>query len=1223
MASSLYFPGKYWFYPIGNTSAVCLTRDVPPDLPVSILLLPCGDPRNVLYTVYCEHSNRLGRTLDFTCSDFDPGVLARNVLLLTMIMDRVATPTMWNIFFHMYLDIDSRSTLVSQSQKLAAYDSMDSWRSSPYGAIVKIGTDHTLSELRRHWELYADFYHPSKLHRLRTLQGTMQNKLKKNSEGVGFSITSARSAGPLFIRYQTNGLIASQFRRYWETGTTFTDKRALAATTHPNSTFFYSRAHEGFDVHYGTDPMIPFHHAALLGNTKRTFGVGDLVESAKTQFKDWCSAFQSATTTEAGKMRGAHGALVVRFVLGDALAVARALRDCPEPVSVHVHPFSAPKVALWTTSVMKLNLEEYTNLGAPSRFDVIDTSNLSDHIGMLNMLLAAAPLLAGSPSSVLYTETLLTHADDPSTELESKLFASLPIVATLMDLAPVDALSGFTTRCNTHELLSTGLYTYADEDKARQHHQTLTWRRPSGGDHSTYRHGCPHPPMSFDTRQLAQLLHTIYVRLYKSEDPMSLLNTDRGDLLGSIRRSSSTCPSREAIVVLLDFIRTHLQISPDQWSDVVTSFLSLRSQDPTPTRLFDRLGDSELHAQLHRYGLYAVPGPDQVHRPRTGRLSLWTSIPPLVRVFLTVPRTHLAKLESVSQSVPTPWLRCAIGTPQGEHIFQSVDAAFGKLTRTGTTPEPRQDLSFQEEADGLKNGSDLVFSFVVPGRVLVEAPTSTISIALTVRADPVVVRILTPVLGLALCVFRASLQDADYVHLLPEQPLRSQVQPKSGLIPPEGSELDGLNTLGRQQPVRVDLDGAGKRVTSLTAKLDITNTTAQADFAGGVTPDVSQCSPCAIQIDLGGRTQTLAYPMPIVGSRRKVRFARKSSYIEVVVPVAIPFLEPDGFKLNPFPVIRANTSLSPWNIHRVFLDSLPILNITKANVSQLQEWYNPHVGSQLCMRERASLKDPVRPDVLANIKETIHCIMMRCAGTQGSQEASRTFALRDDASGDCDTLLFVDKVRFDLSAHAMVCDAFVLPLCHALMPRIEQAFQQLLRRGGIENVKLYGQEMRAWKRLLPALVERCRASWVHGANCEYAAQGRIPLEVELSEGDPLCGCGRGKDVEGMLRDAVWKRFAPFVTRVALSPLFAVSYMEPVFEGLGREMAGALTRASQDAREADGKIEATSSLARCRKCAKEEAGDLTLLRCSRCKTTLYCSEACQKADWKAHKLQCGK
>jgi hypothetical protein len=57
MAHPLVWPGKYFFYPIGNTSAVCLTRDLAPEEPAKILLLGCGDPRNVLYTIFCEPPN--------------------------------------------------------------------------------------------------------------------------------------------------------------------------------------------------------------------------------------------------------------------------------------------------------------------------------------------------------------------------------------------------------------------------------------------------------------------------------------------------------------------------------------------------------------------------------------------------------------------------------------------------------------------------------------------------------------------------------------------------------------------------------------------------------------------------------------------------------------------------------------------------------------------------------------------------------------------------------------------------------------------------------------------------------------------------------------------------------------------------------------------------------------------------------------------------------------
>ena len=41
-----------FFYPLGNTPAACLTQDLPPDQDADILLLGCGDARNILLTSY-------------------------------------------------------------------------------------------------------------------------------------------------------------------------------------------------------------------------------------------------------------------------------------------------------------------------------------------------------------------------------------------------------------------------------------------------------------------------------------------------------------------------------------------------------------------------------------------------------------------------------------------------------------------------------------------------------------------------------------------------------------------------------------------------------------------------------------------------------------------------------------------------------------------------------------------------------------------------------------------------------------------------------------------------------------------------------------------------------------------------------------------------------------------------------------------------------------------
>ncbi|KAG0049549.1 hypothetical protein BGZ83_005588 [Gryganskiella cystojenkinii] len=46
-------------------------------------------------------------------------------------------------------------------------------------------------------------------------------------------------------------------------------------------------------------------------------------------------------------------------------------------------------------------------------------------------------------------------------------------------------------------------------------------------------------------------------------------------------------------------------------------------------------------------------------------------------------------------------------------------------------------------------------------------------------------------------------------------------------------------------------------------------------------------------------------------------------------------------------------------------------------------------------------------------------------------------------------------------------------------------------------------------------------------------------------------------------------------------------------------------------------------AKCAKCSKTSGeGGLALKRCAKCKTVVYCSRACQTADWKVHKKACG-
>ncbi|EDR12675.1 uncharacterized protein LACBIDRAFT_311356 [Laccaria bicolor S238N-H82] len=98
-------------------------------------------------------------------------------------------------------------------------------------------------------------------------------------------------------------------------------------------------------------------------------------------------------------------------------------------------------------------------------------------------------------------------------------------------------------------------------------------------------------------------------------------------------------------------------------------------------------------------------------------------------------------------------------------------------------------------------------------------------------------------------------------------------------------------------------------------------------------------------------------------------------------------------------------------------------------------------------------------------------------------------------------------------------DACVLPLTHSIMPLITPGLRKITN---LQQVVTLEDEVTAWKQLLPAFAERCR-TWKHTES-------------------PLCGCGQGKNLGPFSQTSAWKDFAPFVTRIALAPLFSTSFV---------------------------------------------------------------------------------
>ncbi|KAG8755748.1 hypothetical protein FRC11_005812 [Ceratobasidium sp. 423] len=1173
---------KQFFYPIGNTPAISLTQDLSPEQPTAdILLLGCGDPRNILFTLYSDLTvGKDARKLDITCCDIQPAVLARNILLFLLLDENEIIDRVWDIFFHFKIDDRASKIITQQSQALyERAETVESWRGSRFGSFLKMADTRTLAELRCYWKNYADFVHLPSDRKNRIIKE--QTRLSKSVlENYPIPLSPSRSAGMLWP--QAIAPVANLFRKYWQSGTTFTLASNIKSATNLNPTFVYSLSGEGFDPHYGTFPS-GFHlitaYAPIKSDPARPIPMTGSAEinTSKQQFSAWCTAFRDARKTNS---------ITIRFFSGEAIALCRALgqfKATGNPTTnIFVSAFRAAQI----------NLDELalSDPPAPIMFDVIDTSNLTDHLGLFNLLLVTHSLLKEKPQSqaVLHTETLISSGPDATTSFLIRLFTDVPTITALFGIAPRPYVSKVITHSNAHELLF--------HEEQGQYHERVAWSDPSRGDGRFRDHQSK--TSSFEPVSLAQILYGIYDNMFSNEKTTAM----RSALLAAYDGQylpADVHYQRETVALLFRAARNRVHLCTGHWEQVADIFIQMCMRDKS--RLTESNCYQDLCLQLHLYGIYSVDTlkpnwTTSFHgrlraSPRNTLFNNWSNLPPVVCVVLTVPRQRLKPFSGEPGKVGCPTFQGGLRVP-GSHdnIFAAIHLVWGKcITLTNSAR-----VVIEEDSKGKKGQSDLVVSFWASTRIL-EIPGTQIDLRL--KSNPQASIDFTDRLGAYLQVFVTDVTDKKHVRVLTYRPtlasessqnlpLVHSLRPKN--IPPD--ELcHGIITNPQTQ-----------QVGSLSIRFSVKNTGEQKSLENGASVSVNQVSACTIELTIGTHSHLLSYPYPVHGKNHKLKVARKSHYVEVVVPVSTPD-DYSGYFFNPFPVISPNGYMT-WNIHHIHLDRLPILDV---RFPPKVDWLSTLSAHQLSERENdVWTGDEVRKhaavNALVNVKGSIHAITMKFSGIRGYR--TRTIGLCEKSQGGIYVLLLIGNIRLDLASSTIVLDTAVIPLSNDRLDALSPGIQDIVDSKTLLQGNTVGHEVEAWKRLIPAFVERCR-NWSHLPNCEYKSQGRVPLSTVYDE-NPICSCGQGigfTSTEWNVPE--WKHLLPFATRAAICPIFPVSYLERV--------AGH----HSEPREAT----MNKPVAVCWACGGP--GNPTLSACSRCQKARYCSVACQKRDWKAHKGYC--
>ena len=1147
-------------------------------------------------------------------------------MVLSLILDNEdgsKDTIIWNSYYHLYLDDKSLDHVSNQIKKLYGLSaSLDHWHNSRFGATLRFCDSGTLARVRRYWQVekYCAVTEDQKeeigkrfafwIEKTKTLQRFYHGNRESTDY---FNLSGLRSAGPASLNALTD--LPQHFNHYWKHGSTDADANALAMAKWPNPMFAASMEDTSV-LHYGTDPLLGFHlataYTSLASSSPLRLPAANYlpkaVATARLQLKAWSLSFRERKES-----------ITIRFCSGDALALCHTLQ--------HMHTAGTGSQSNWYRErnrydTLVLDSEDYvTTTRAPLLFNVIDTSNLGDHLGPLNVLISAAPLLDTTSSAVLYLDSLVRIARDAKSQLDELLCGHFPTVSLLLGLTPVEYWTNSTACSSVDDYMMEDelLKETRIETTSSQIHNRFSFKRSTP-------ESLGRCALAFDPTELAHVFHRIYLNMFQHENFGRMLSDIS---LRTIQKSSVLHHHRGSLASFLLYVKRTVITD---WRQAMSSFLHLIEEDSTIMMRMNYI--QELYLQMHGLGLYSVdllrsPLRKSVFLSVPLGLQAWKEVPATVCITLQVPRSRLRVLTELEpEKIGTPILQCVLQSShrykgrRWQNIFSMTQLAFGTFAESQSTQNESLTLEIKEDPLQWKGSSTLFASFMVPSWILALEP-DTGTVALGVHSTPQSAGMLLRQLGIEMTIYKTNLShqtDVYFTKYLPNLSGNPSVCNFSHLSLPAKVIVSKDSLVS----IKANVDKTAGRITTLTGRIDIAPKGDQAKLRNGANVEMIQVSPCKIGFKIDGCSARLdiGFPVPVLWSRSKCRIARKSSYLEVVAPFA-DHTQGDGFPDFLHPVFLEPGGPVLWNMPRLRLNRLPVFDIS---MKDDLKWLTLHTDHMWTSQERASRNEHlasstmVARDARYNLKDSLFSLFMHFSGLQGGK--AEHFGIYDPDGGGVHMLVFVTCLRLDLSNRTPILDAVILPLSKPLLPRMG-GFLVALNEIGLCQIKVNSQELKLWKEMLPVWVERCR-DWEHSSKCEYQLQKRIPLSLDFGV-SPLCSCGQGSVSKKPKLDLPhWDTVAKYAVRAAISPSLPFPFTEQAMNAAESKEQQAEELSEEGINRVLEQVQATCAGDACRVCGAKKSADSgkALKKCSRCKIVRYCSQECQRRDWEEHKMMCG-
>lgn len=1141
-------------------------------------------------------------------------------MLFTLLLDNTdnkSPPDYWSIFYDLHVTAETLEVIRNQANKLVEVSrNLKTWSESEYDRVIRMVNSETLSLLQEYWTKYAFFVDPDRLkyHKFKNQRKEIYEITPGGFETQGLQML-ARSFGARLVN--SLKLTELHVNHFWTTGSV--DKTVQYRERRCNPLAIYSStAGDRFAIHYRTNPLAGFHLASAITRIasgpdaykrpENSRNVKDIVFAiAKAQFQAWCRSFQKlAQKARAAKSK--NGCLRIRFHIGDAVNFCigyHKQRFCASGESLNI--YSRP----WSVQPLRFDGEGYMSGSydrAPWLFNVIDTSNLADDVGFLNLLTSTVPLLEQSAASILYTESMRSYPADDSKSLIAELFCGdISSMCVLFGVLPAPYITGVTARAKDEA--------YIDDTTLVLNR--VPWKLATSADPSV---NLSEAKLSSDPEKLANLLCDIYLDMFEHEsanyfERILQMSTAKGRM-----RFPQPHYSRPSYAALLAFLKSRIAID---WEDFMECVAQRIEAD---TKLLAGKGsvhDLFLQFQLFDVGIrfplaeeidtLVIPGYPRLSTYRHDQGLLKHKNPPKITcLIISIPRR---KLRVLYRSCVEDGHRInaifelSILAKSFRNTYSSVHPIFGKLTPS----EDGQNCSIERDANGWFGTADLHVCAYVPTYMLLIANPRDIEVSIRLQQEVSTALLLREILGVDLELFKARLLSSEYVHLVESLP---------GLAPPNsscGSLVHSAlavsnDTVEVTYPVLIPKD------KTLTTRISIKGKAEQESLKGGAAVTFNYSSLCTVTVKCGNLEHVCNFPFPIAANLTRIRIARKSGWIEVIATLLPPQIN-GTIAPNPLPIIRDKRyGLSPWNTPYVNFRQLPKV-ATSEYASALDRWMGFHLAGTFSDFEHNQMdqKGKERGDVLVEFKRTILSIFDYITIADPFEPCVIAMAPSGDLRGVGGALIFfVTGMYMDSNSHGIIADAYVVPANPSMLiddPSFMPIFMHVTRgidKGDTMPLSLHRDVFMFWKGALMGMAERCR-TWEHTNSCEFA-QG-VPSSIPF-ESSPLCSCGIGK-VGKDFTDSKWKEVARYATRVAISPMFAAPYIESARGGpLSRTFARSV-KEEMFSRPASAPPVQEVKL-KCEACDQDG-----VKKCGACGEVYYCSRDCQRNDWKKHKMPCQK